>query len=148
VVLDDPSVLAALALLPVWVAAAIDVRTRRIPNWLTGGALAVVIVVGAASGALLATLGGAALGLLSGVVVAVLAGRTTGGFGGGDVKLMAYGGGALGIGAVPAFLFWMSLAGGVIALAVIFARRRAARGLTMPYGPAIAAGMTVTLLVA
>ncbi|GMU39279.1 MAG: prepilin peptidase [Chloroflexota bacterium] len=133
----------ALLLAPGWVGAAIDLRTRRIPNWLTATAMLVAIAVAAASGDLLAAVAGGALAFTIGVMIASVA---RGAFGGGDVKLMAYAGAATGLGGVVPFLFWMSLAGGLLALGALAVHRR--RGVTMPYGPAIAAGLTLTLLLA
>lgn len=133
----------ALLLTPGWIGAAIDLRTRRIPNWLTGAGVVLAIGLAAASGDLLGAVAGGMLAFAIGMVIAALA---RGAFGGGDVKLMAYAGAAVGLGGVVPFLFWMSLAGGLFALVALAVHRR--RGVTMPYGPAIAAGLTVTLLLA
>ena len=48
-------------------------------------------------------------------------------------------GGAAGVSSLPVLLFAVSLAGGVLAVALLAIRRT--RGTTMPYGPAIAAGL-------
>jgi Flp pilus assembly protein protease CpaA len=128
----------ALLLLPVWAAAAIDVRTRRIPNALTGPALLAALGVAAWEGALPAAILGAAACLAVGSAIAFAA---RGGFGGGDVKLMTCAGAIVGITTVPGFLFWMSIAGGLLAGGIVLLCRH--RGVTMPYGPAIAAGCTV-----
>jgi len=143
--------MAVLVLAPAWLAAVIDVQTRRIPNWLTAAAFLLAIGLAAWQDNLVPALLGAAACLLVGITIAALA---RGAFGGGDVKLMAYAGAATGIGGVPAFLFWMSVAGGLLALVVLLWSRRHDVGendasvtrTTMPYGPAIAAGVTVTLL--
>ena len=145
-----------------------DVRTRRIPNWLTGA------IAGAGFG--LAFGGGgvtpwqAALGLLLGLAL-MLPGHVIGATGAGDVKLMAAIGAFLGPGLVFRAFLYSALAGGVLALAVALHRglladtligatqlvtsptasRDAivapARGNRFPYGPAIAAGTLITLLV-
>jgi len=145
-----------------------DVRTRRIPNWLTGA------IAGAGFG--LAFGGGgvtplqALLGLTTGLLL-MLPGHVIGATGAGDVKLMAAVGTFLGPGlAFRAFLY-SALAGGVMALAI--ATRRGlladtvfgtsglmtspastrdtivapARGNRFAYGPAIAAGTFISLLV-
>jgi len=145
-----------------------DVRTRRIPNWLTGA------IVGAGFG--LAFGGGgvtplqAALGVLLGLIL-MLPGHLIGATGAGDVKLMAAVGSFLGPSLVFRAFLYSALAGGVLALAVAIRRGLLAdtmlgttRLVTSPaatrdaivtpgrrnrfaYGPAIAAGTLITLLV-
>ena len=150
------------------VAVVTDVRTRRIPNWLTGA------IAGAGFG--LAAGGGgvtplqAFLGLAAGLML-MLPGHVIGATGAGDVKLMAAVGAFLGPGLVFRAFLYSALAGGVLALAVA-ARRglltetvlgtgalvttpSAARDAVVapgrrnrfPYGPAIAAGTVIALLV-
>ncbi len=131
----------ALLLAPGWIAATIDLRTRRIPNWLTAAGVILAVAVAAASGDAIAAVAGGTLAFVIGLLIAAVA---RGAFGGGDVKLMAYAGAAAGLGGVLPFLFWMSLAGGLLAAGALALHRR--RGVTMPYGPAIAIGLTVTLL--
>jgi len=146
-----------------------DVRTRRIPNWLTGA------MAGAGFG--LAFGGGsvtpwqAALGMLVGLAL-MLPGHVIGATGAGDVKLMAAVGVFLGPGLVFRAFLYSALAGGVLAL-VVAARRGlltdtmvgTTQLVTSPsvatrdaivapgrrnrfaYGPAIAAGTLITLLV-
>ena len=149
--------------------ALIDLRTRRIPNVVV--LLTLLSGLGwAASGATGVTLPSAAAGALLGLVL-MLPGHYFGGTGAGDVKLFAAAGAVIGIGQVPqAFLFTL-IAGGVVAIAVAAARgrlaataRRAARllaspgetkreidrdpsDLGFPYGPAIAAGTILAVLV-
>lgn len=130
-----------LVLFPAWIAAFIDVRSRRIPNLLTLPTLALALLLATVAGELGPALAGAAACLILGVA---LVAASRGGFGGGDVKLLTYGGAVVGLAAVPALLFWMSLAGGVVAATALAVRRR--RRLTIPYGPAIAAGITFVLL--
>jgi prepilin peptidase CpaA len=145
-----------------------DVRTRRIPNWLTGA------IAGAGFG--LAFGGGgvtplqATLGLALGLAL-MLPGHVIGATGAGDVKLMAAVGAFLGPSLVFRAFLYSALAGGVLALAV--AARRGlfadtvlgttrlvtahgpardvivspARRNRFAYGPAIAAGTLITLLV-
>lgn len=131
-------------LAPIVAAAAIDLRTRRIPNWLTAGAgaFALAATVGGVFAA--AALGGVAA-LAAGLGLTLLAG---GGFGMGDAKLMGVAGAGLGLAGVPGLLFAMSLAGGVLALVAVASSPRGQRARrTFAYGPAIAAGYAVTLLV-
>jgi prepilin peptidase CpaA len=145
-----------------------DVRSRRIPNWLTGA------IAGGGFG--LAFGGGgvtpldALLGLLAGLAL-MLPGHMIGATGAGDVKLMAAIGVFLGPGLVFRAFLYSALAGGVMALAI--ASRRGlltetvlgttglvtspsatrdtivtpGRGNRFPYGPAIAAGTLIALVV-
>lgn len=114
-------------------AAAIDVRLREIPDWIP------VLLLG--TGAIAAWLGLANVrwwmlvsGALLGFVVGYLMFRF-GHFGGGDAKLIAAIGALLGPLGLWFFLFWMALAGGVLALVAV------ARGEhDYAYGPAIAFG--------
>lgn len=148
-------------------AAVIDMRTRRIPNWLTGA------IVGAGFG--VAFGGGgvtplqAMLGVLLGLAL-MLPGHVIGATGAGDVKLMAAVGSFLGPSLVFRAFLYSALAGGILALAVATRRGLLAdtllgtsRLVTAPsstrdalvtagrnrfaYGPAIAAGTLITLLV-
>jgi prepilin peptidase CpaA len=98
-------------------AAAIDWRSHRIPNWLTGGGFVIAIVwslllPSPAQGGVLGALGGAATGLAC--LLPLYAVRI---LGAGDVKLMAMCGAFLGFWqTLPALLF-VGMAGGVCALA-------------------------------
>lgn len=145
-----------------------DVRSRRIPNWLTGAI--------AAGGFGLACGGGtvtplqAALGLMVGLLL-MMPGHVIGATGAGDVKLMAAIGAVVGPDvALRAFLY-SAVAGGVFAIAV--AARRGVLGTTLqdtrllvtapsvarqtiesstranrfPYGPAIAVGTLISVMV-
>ncbi len=137
------TVLNGVALLaPVWLAAAIDVRTRRIPNAISAIGLVAALAIAWRSTTLTDSALGAVLALLTGLAIATAA---RGAFGGGDVKLLAYGGAAVGLMRVPLFLFGMSVAGGVIAVVAVAVRRR--RALTIPYAPAIAVGCSLALLI-
>ena len=101
------------------VACAWDVRTARIPNWLTFGAAAAGMVFHLAtggSGSAGHAVAGWGLGLLLFLGTFLL-----GGMGAGDVKLVA----ALGAWLGPTQVFWLSvytyIAGGVLALVVSLA---------------------------
>lgn len=103
-------------------AVVVDLRSRRIPNVLTGGLAAAGLGL-AALGAAPVTPALAAAGLVVGLLV-MLPGHLLGATGGGDVKLMGAVGTLLGPGPVIwAFLF-TSLAGGVLALAIAARRQR------------------------
>ena len=104
------------------VSAVIDLRTRRVPNWLT--------VSTATSGLALAGLGwtgqtvataaaGCGLGLLM-----MLPGYIFGKTGGGDVKLFAAFGTLLGPRPIAMAFFYTAIAGGLLALAVAVHRKR------------------------
>lgn len=119
-----------LALAIVAVAAAIDIRTKRIPNVLTFGGAAIALVIQALTGGWT----GLGMGLAGWFVGALLffplfALR---GLGAGDVKLLAAVGACLGPSEIlPAALFTV-LAGGLLALVVATIRgyvRQAAMNL-------------------
>ena len=150
-------------------ASVIDLRTRRIPNVVTGAMMGAGLGL-AAAGVHGMTLSAAALGFLVGLGL-MLPGHVIGATGAGDVKLMAAIGTLLGPAlAVNAFLF-TAVAGGVLAFAVSVRRQRlavtvagTARLISMPsdarqeirgatassrfaYGPAIAVGSIIAALV-
>jgi prepilin peptidase CpaA len=145
-----------------------DVRTRRIPNWLTGSIAGAGFGLAFGGGAI--TPAQAALGMLTGLLL-MMPGHLIGATGAGDVKLMAAVGTMLGPDlAFRAFLY-SAVAGGVFALAVAMRRgilattlqdasrlvtspagarlaiESPARGNRFAYGPAIAAGTLVSLMV-
>ena len=150
------------------IAVVIDVRTRRIPNWLTGALAAAGLGMSFAGGGL--TPAQAALGLLAGLLLMMPA-HLIGATGAGDVKLMAAVGAMVGPGmALRAFVF-TALAGGVLAVVVAARRGRLSETVygstllvTSPvssrpainatdrknrfaYGPAIAIGTLLSLMV-
>jgi prepilin peptidase CpaA len=103
-------------------AAVIDLRTRRIPNALTGS-LAVVGLGLAAAQLGTVGIGGAIIGGLLGFAF-MLPGNMFGATGAGDVKLFAAAGALLGpASTVRAFVF-TAIVGGVLALIVALRRRR------------------------
>jgi prepilin peptidase CpaA len=151
------------------VAAAIDLRTGRIPNPLT----AIVAAAGlglAAAGLTGQSMGGALIGAAVGFAL-MLPGHLLGGTGAGDVKLLAALGTWLGPGGVLMAFLYSAIAGGVLAIAHAARRRRlgttlsrTARLVAAPastkqdidataaasrfaYGPAIAVGAIAALLV-
>jgi prepilin peptidase CpaA len=135
-------------------AAAIDVRTRRIPNVLTGAAAIAALAVALPAGP-------AAVALAFGTMVAAFAAGclafSAGWFGGGDVKLIAA---CCGFASFPGsvmLVLYVLIAGALLALVTAAARGRlvalvrstaavAAHGaplektMLLPYGVAIAAG--------
>lgn len=141
------------------VAALIDVRTRRIPNWLTFAALAagvLVQVMRAGIAGVPVALGGAVLGL--GLLLPFYVIRAVGA---GDVKLLAALGALVGAQALVSVAIYGGLVGGVISI-VILARQRLLRrslsdilthptsarrsGARAPYGVAMASGVYLSML--
>jgi prepilin peptidase CpaA len=131
----------------------LDIRERRLPNWLC----AVLAVAGTAG--LAATAGPAAVPwALLHAVLALIAGMVLfrlGVIGGGDAKFYAAAACALPLDRALPLLGWTSAAG-LCLLLVMTVRRRIAgvtpegtrflRGWEVPYGVAIAAGFALTLL--
>jgi prepilin peptidase CpaA len=104
------------------IGAAIDLRTRRVPNAVTMSLAAIGIAVAAAGFGRIGP-GAALLGLLAGLAL-MLPGHVLGATGAGDVKLLAATGTLLGpAGVLWAFLYTL-LAGGAIALLVALCRGR------------------------
>lgn len=100
----------------------LDLRTRRIPNWLTlsltafGLTLAALQVSGLS---LIGALAGFGIGL-----VLMLPGHVVGATGAGDVKLFAAMGTVLGPSGIAVAFFYTTIVGGVLALVVAVNRRR------------------------
>lgn len=162
-----------IALAAAVVGAAVDLRTRRIPNWLTLGTLALGFALQAgfagASGLAAAALGSVTAGLPALVLFRLRA------MGGGDVKLLAGCGALVGPAAGLELLLATAVAGGALAAVALLLGRgwRVTRanllllgthwrthgptpcpavslgrssGVTLPYGIAVAAGMLVTFV--
>jgi prepilin peptidase CpaA len=132
-----------------------DLRNRTIPNWIPAAALAGGVgwhATGAGWRGVALALGGAVCGFLAFLVFYLL-----GGMGGGDVKLTAGFGALLGLPALWQALLWICLAGGLAAAGVVYWRQLrklwspggggAAQEDFIPYAPAIAAGVWITLWV-
>jgi prepilin peptidase CpaA len=161
---------ASLVVLAIGLAAAVftDVRTRRIPNMLTG--MLAAAGLGLAVGGGIVTPLQAVLGMFAGLLL-MMPGHLLGATGAGDVKLMAAVGAVVGPHLIVRVFLYTAVAGGLFALAV--ATRRGSlmttlagtgRLVTAPiaarpalespsranrfaYGPAIAVGTFVALLV-
>jgi len=118
-------------------AAVIDLRTRRVPNGLTGAAAAIGVAM-ALTGTGSVGIVGAVLGGVIGLTL-MLPGYLWGATGGGDVKLLAAVGTLLGPDRVLIAFFGMAIGGGLLALATAVARRRLFNQ-TFAYAPAIAFG--------
>jgi prepilin peptidase CpaA len=110
------SVIQLVALSIASLACVFDLRTRRIPNWLTFGAAAAGLVFHVASGGASGVTQSIS-GCAAGVALLILP-YALGGMGAGDVKLL----GALGAWLGPGDTFWLAMytgvAGAVMALIV------------------------------
>ncbi|HTD33743.1 MAG TPA: prepilin peptidase [Candidatus Elarobacter sp.] len=144
---------AIVLLLVTCAAAAIDVRTRRIPNALTGAAALAALALHLPAGPLAVAL---ALGAMLAAFAIGSVAFTAGWFGGGDVKLLAA---CCGLASFPgsvSLVLYVLVAGMLLALVtaamsgrlVALVRSTAAVAMhgapveknTLPYGVAIAAG--------
>lgn len=148
----------------VWIAGVVgvaaivdDLKRRRISNWIPCSAFA--------AGMLLQTIqngwrgaGSALLGTVAGAAVFLIF-YLLGGMGGGDVKLMAGFGAVLGIERLLEAALWTAGCGGLMALGVIgvnavrklgkpqgSSAQGPARTDSIPYAPAIAAGVWLSLV--
>ncbi len=129
--------LAVLGVAAAW----LDLRTGRIPDWLTLGAVGLFVLIAAWQGHLGFALLGAVLpaGLL--LLTALLAVTGIAGVGGGDVKYVAAVGAALGpLGGLLSLL--LSLVIGLPAAVVQLHRGRP----SYPFGPAVAFGSILSAL--
>ena len=155
-----------------WLAAAVgiaacidDLSRRQISNWIPGSAFASGLVLQSVQHGWRGT-GSALLGTLAGAGVFLIF-YLLGGMGGGDVKLMAGFGALLGAKQLLEAALWTAGCGGVMALAVIAggalrdlwargkssgseatasARRPGREADSIPYAPAIAAGVWLSLV--
>jgi leader peptidase (prepilin peptidase)/N-methyltransferase len=132
----------------------IDAATRRLPDLLTGpalaGTVALLLAAAAASGhwstAGRAVLGGAAFAAFCLVLLLI----SPSGLGAGDVKLAA------GLGTALAWLGWGALIAGALAGfvlgagygAALLVARRASRATQLPFGPFLIAGTFLVLVIA
>jgi prepilin peptidase CpaA len=140
-----------------------DVRTRRIPNWLTGSLVVAAIVVHAFAGLhpLAESLAVMVVLTAAGTVVYAL-----GGIGGGDIKLGIAASGMLGFPLCIPFLLYTAIGGGLLAIVFIISRGKvretasrvmlttmggsrgvvAGKGETLPYAVAFAFGAILIVL--
>ena len=145
-----------------------DIRTRRIPNWLTAGMASAGFGIAVGGGHV--TPVQAALGMALGLML-MLPGHLIGATGAGDVKLMAAVGSVVGTASIMRVFLYTAIAGGVFAVAVALRRGRLQRTVSdtamlvaspsatrvaiaasnranrFAYGPAIAAGTLISLVV-
>lgn len=142
-------------MIPVWltlawcaVASYGDVRTRRIPNWLTGSLALAALAIHSFYGLRAA--------LISLVVMAVLtAGGTLiysrGGIGGGDIKLAIAASGMLSYPLCLPFLLYSAIGGGLLAVGFLLLCRQSRANAsgkreTLPYALAFAFGAVLLAL--
>jgi prepilin peptidase CpaA len=149
-------------------ASVVDVCRRRIPNALSLGTAAAGVAL-AATGASGVTVASSLLGLALGCLL-MLPGHVLGATGAGDVKLFAAAGAVIGAGQVVEAFLCVAIAGGVCAAGVAWWRGRFARTVVhmgrlcgqpararaaiespaehnrFPYGPAIAVGCVLAVL--
>ena len=151
-------------------ATVIDVKSRRIPNWVTAAMAGVglaLAITGTSGTSVAASFAGFVLGFLL-----MLPGYRLGATGAGDVKLMAAVGAIVGPALVVTAFLFTAVAGGVLAIAVAARRNRLAATVAQAgalvaapgdapqqirtagashrfaYGPAIAAGSMLAVLLA
>ena len=139
-----------------------DLRRRQISNWIPAAAFASGLALQTAQHGWRGT-GSALLGTVAGASVFLIF-YLLGGMGGGDVKLMAGFGALLGAKRLFEAALWTAGCGGVMALAVIVTGlvrdlwprgksvaaasgpRESRRADSIPYAPAIAAGVWLSLV--
>jgi prepilin peptidase CpaA len=104
------------------IAAAFDIKSRRVPNLLTGPCLLAALSLHLGFGGWHGMLNSFVASLACGLVFFLF--YLAGGMGAGDVKLMAVAGAFTGLSAVPILLVFTALAGGAMALGLAFVRGR------------------------
>ena len=138
-----PRTLTALAITLAVLSTVTDLRTRRIPNRLTGPAMALGVVLHFTAGGATDALKSVAALMLCGSVFLLF--HLAGGMGAGDVKLIAAQGALLGLAGVVSLLVFTALAGGLLALLVAAQQgqmRRTLENTTMLVGHHAMAGLT------
>jgi prepilin peptidase CpaA len=117
-----PNALKAVLVVVVVIAAILDLRWRRVPNWLTASGALLGIVLNTVFGTWWSSLEGLGLALLIYVPLYLLRG-----VGGGDVKLMAAVGAIAGPGNWLRILFFTLIFGAVAAIILMVVKRRVRR---------------------
>jgi prepilin peptidase CpaA len=162
----------AASLLCATLSAVYDVRSRRIPNFITLPAMLFGLLLHAVLGGWRQSAAAGAGGLICGLIFFLF--YLAGGMGAGDVKLITAAGCIAGLPLIGHLLFWTALAGGVMAISLALYRRQLAttvrnlcaivvhhrsmgltphaqfnlsneRTLRLPYALAITAGCALTL---
>jgi len=169
--IDKEFVYPAAATFVALVGAGFDIKSRRIPNFITGPAILAGLLLHASLDGWHGLLTSMAAGMICGVIFILF--YIAGGMGAGDVKLITAVGCLAGLSSVAYLLILTSLAGGVMGVGFALLRGRLKEtlsnvgtiaahhkeeGLTphpelnvrnvstlrLPYGVAIAAGSTIT----
>ena len=104
----------AVILVAVGAGAAVDLRTRRIPNAITVSTAAAGVLLAATSVTPI-SLSSSLLGLMAGLAL-MLPGHLMGATGAGDVKLFAATGAVIGVGDIGWAFCYTAIAGGVLAV--------------------------------
>ena len=132
---------AAAAVLLGCAAVVSDLRSRTIPNWLSGGG----VMAGVVCGMWTAGVRGASMSLAGALVgfAMFLLWHWAGGLRGGDVKLMAAFGALLGPSEIITAAVLAAIAGAMLGLVVAVCRPRT---VSIPYAPAIVTGVWLVLL--
>jgi prepilin peptidase CpaA len=124
-----------------------DIRTRRIPNWLTGSLALAALAVHSFYGLR------AVLISLAVIVAITLAGTllySRGGIGGGDIKLAIAASGMLSYPLCLPFLLYSAIGGGLLAVGFILLNRKSraesVKPKTLPYAVAFLFGAIVIAL--
>jgi prepilin peptidase CpaA len=112
----------AASLLCATLSAVYDVRSRRIPNFITLPAIVFGLILHAAWGGWRQLGTAAAGGLICGLIFFVF--YLAGGMGAGDVKLITAAGCIAGLPLIGHLLLWTALAGGVMAIGLALYRRQ------------------------
>ena len=112
----------AASLLCATLSAVYDVRSRRIPNFITLPAMVLGLILHAALGGWRQTAAAGAGGLICGLIFFVF--YLAGGMGAGDVKLITAAGCIAGLPLIGHLLLWTALAGGVMAIGLALYRRQ------------------------
>jgi prepilin peptidase CpaA len=125
-----------------------DVRTRRIPNWLTGSLALAALAIHSFYGMRAA--------LISLLVMAALTAAGTlvysrGGIGGGDIKLAIAASGMLSFPLCLPFLLYSAIGGGLLAVGFLIVRRQSRASAsgkreTLPYAVAFVFGAVLVAL--
>lgn len=115
-------VYAAVALGCAMIGGVWDVRTRRIPNWLTGPSILLGLILHLALSGWKAATTAALAGLIAGVIFLLF--HLAGGMGAGDVKLITAVCTLAGLSRVPEILILTALSGGIFAIAMALYHRR------------------------
>jgi prepilin peptidase CpaA len=112
----------AASLLCATLSAVYDVRSRRIPNFITLPAMVFGLILHAALGGWRQLATAAAGGLICGLIFFVF--YLAGGMGAGDVKLITAAGCIAGLPLIGHLLLWTALSGGMMAIGLALYRRQ------------------------